>query len=362
MCRGAFGSDIMDAELCLGYKFESASEHDRTQVPKRLIGRRCLYQHEGAEMARSWLSGLVMALACGLGQALAQPVEVLTGGKAGVYYPVGLKLKQLLESELPGVTVNVRSTQGTVENLNILQRGTGHLALAQGDILSAAVEGNPEAGFPSSRTKIRLIGAAYPNYIHVVARRDAGVASIRDLVGKRVSVGAARSGNELNARALLGAVRLSYADLRHVEYLHYGESVDLLVKGELDAIIVSAGLHVQAVVDASNRAQVMLVPIEPDIVAANPRMFFATTIPAGTYPGQGNAVPTAALNNYFVTTIDASESMIHDITRVIYGNVDKVRAFHPAIGGISAEGALAVRPIEVHPGALRFFRSKGLTR
>lgn len=294
--------------------------------------------------------------------AMAQPVEILTGGKAGVYYPVGMKLKEILEHELPGTVVNVRSTQGTVENLNLLQRGVGQLALAQGDILSAAMEGSPEAGFPSSRTKIRLIGAAYPNYIHVVARRDAAIASIRDLVGKRVSVGAARSGNELNARALLGAVKLSYADLRHVEYLHYGESVELLVKGELDAIIVSAGLHVKAVIDASNRAPVVLVPIEPEIVAANPQMFFSTSIPAGTYPGQRDVIPTAALNNYFVTSIDAPESRINDITRVIYGNLDKIRAIHPAISGISLEGALAVRPIEVHPGALKFFRSKGIVR
>src|SRR3546814_9613456 len=81
------------------------------------------------------------------------------------------------------------------------------LALAQGDILSEAWKGNPEAGFPSSRTKIRLVGAAYPNFIHLVAREDAGIHSLRDLIGKRVSVGAARSGNELNARALLGAAR-----------------------------------------------------------------------------------------------------------------------------------------------------------
>ncbi len=113
------------------------------------------------------------------------------------------------------------------------------------------MEGNPEAGFPSSRTKIRRVGAAYPNYIHLVARRDARISSIRDLVGKRISVGAARSGNELNARALLGAVRLIYADLLHVEYLHYGESVELLVKGELDAIVASAGLGVKAVMDAT---------------------------------------------------------------------------------------------------------------
>jgi len=311
-------------------------------------------------MIRIGFLWVALALGCLPGPSASQSFEILTGGKAGVYYPVGLKLKEVLERELKGTSVTVRSTQGTVENLNLLQRGVGVLALAQGDILSEAMAGNPAAGFPSSRTKIRLVGAAYPNYIHLVARRDARIGTIRDLVGKRVSVGAARSGNELNARALLGAVKLSYADLLHVEYLHYGESVELLVKGELDAIVVSAGLGVKAVTDASTRTQVTIVPIEREIVERNPRMFFSTSIPAGTYPGQSEAVPTAALNNYFVTTIDAPEAQIFEITRAIFGNLDEIRTTHQAIRGISAEKALAVRPIEVHPGALNFFRAKGL--
>jgi len=162
-------------------------------------------------MIRIGFLWVALALGCLPGPSASQSFEILTGGKAGVYYPVGLKLKEVLERELKGTSVTVRSTQGTVENLNLLQRGVGVLALAQGDILSEAMAGNPAAGFPSSRTKIRLVGAAYPNYIHLVARRDARIGTIRDLVGKRVSVGAARSGNELNARAL---TRCGQAQLR----------------------------------------------------------------------------------------------------------------------------------------------------
>jgi hypothetical protein len=70
---------------------------------------------------------------------------------------------KIFERDLPNSKVSVISTQATVENLNLLQQGKGQLALAQGDIMTDAWKGNPEAGFPSSRTKIRLIGAAYPN-------------------------------------------------------------------------------------------------------------------------------------------------------------------------------------------------------
>lgn len=291
---------------------------------------------------------------------MADHYAILTGGTSGVYYPVGVALKALLDEQLPEHRFSVVSTQASVENLNLLQKGEGIIALAQGDILSDAWEGNPEAGFPSSRTKIRLIGAAYPNFIHLLAKADAGIASLDDLVGKRVSVGAARSGNELNARALLGAAGLSYADLTLVEYLHYGESVELLVKGELDAVIISAGLGVAAVTEASRRTKVVLVPITPEFIERRASMFMSSVIPAGSYPGQIEPVPTAVLNNFFVTTSQASDTLVYRITRTIFDNLERIHAVHPAARAISLERALAIRPVEVHPGALRYFRELGL--
>lgn len=308
------------------------------------------------------LCTLALAMLLLSGAAAAAELTILTGGTSGVYYPVGMKLKEILERDIPGTSVKVLSTQATVENLNMLQRGAGQLALAQGDILLAAWEGNPEAGFPGSRTKIRLVGAAYPNYVHVLARKDANISSLRDLAGKRVSVGASRSGNELNARALLGAAKLSYADLLQVEYLRYGESVELLVKGALDAVIISAGLGVAAVVEATRRTKVDFVPVEKQLVEVNPKMFFPTAIPAGTYPGQEKAVPTAALNNYFVTTADVSDETIYRITKAIFSNLEAIRAAQPAARVMSLETALAARPIQVHPGAMRYFREAGVVK
>jgi uncharacterized protein len=177
----------------------------------------------------------------------------------------------------------------------------------------------------------------------------------------RGSAAPARSGNELNARALLGAAGLSYADLLQVEYLHYGESVDLFLRGELDAVIISAGLGVAAVHEASQRADIRIVPIDPAIVEVHSRMFFPIEIPAESYLGQDEAVATAALNNFFVTTSEASEELVYSITKAIYENLAAIGEAHSAAAVISREAALAARPIEVHPGALRYFREQSLT-
>jgi uncharacterized protein len=290
----------------------------------------------------------------------AQDIVILTGGTSGVYYPLGLALQKIFERDLPNAKVSVISTQATVENLNLLQQGKGQLALAQGDILTDAWKGNPEAGFPGSRTKIRLIGAAFPNYIHIIARRDANIASVKDLRGKRVSVGAARSGNELNARALFDAADMSYADLLQVEYLAYGESVELMAKQQLDAAIISAGLGVAAVNQAVSQMPIVFVPIQRDLIDKTRNMFFAAAIPANSYQTQTSEVPTAALNNFFVTTSDASEETVYRITKAIFSNVKELQAVHPAARVISSEKALVVRPIDIHPGAARYFREMNL--
>ncbi|MCE9684327.1 TAXI family TRAP transporter solute-binding subunit [Halomonas alkalisoli] len=303
----------------------------------------------------------IAAMAVGAPAAQAGSLQILTGGTSGVYYPVGLALQEIFERELPALDFKVLSTQATVENLNMLQRGEGLLALAQGDILAEAQAGNPEAGFPSSRTNIRLVGAAYPNFIHVIAHRDGRIDTFDDLAGKRVSVGPSRSGNELNARALLGAAGLSYADLLQVEFLHYGDSVDLFLKGELDAVIISAGLGVAAVHEASKGADIRIVPVDRAIVEVHSQMFFPIEIPAESYRGQDESVATAALNNFFVTTSEAPDDLVYGITKAIFENLAEIGEAHSAAAVISREAALAARPIEVHPGALRYFREHGLT-
>jgi TRAP transporter TAXI family solute receptor len=312
--------------------------------------------------ALKYLVAASLLMMCLTAPSPAEDIVILTGGTSGVYYPLGLALQKIFERDLPDSKVSVISTQATVENLNLLQQGKGQLALAQGDILTDAWKGNPEAGFPSSRTKIRLVGAAFPNYIHIIARRDANIASVQDLRGKRVSVGAARSGNELNARALLSAADMSYADLLQVEYLAYGESVDLMAKQQLDVAIISAGLGVAAVNNAVSQMPIAFVPVRRDLIDKTRDMFFAADIPANTYKTQSSDIPTAALNNFFVTTSDASEDTVYRITKSIFSNVQELQAAHPAARVLNRENALAVRPIDIHPGAARYFREVNLLR
>jgi uncharacterized protein len=289
-------------------------------------------------------------------------IVMLTGNTGGVYYPMGIALAKIWERSIPNSNVSVQATQASVENFNLLQQRRGTFAFGQGDVMSDAVKGNAEAGFPSSRNRLRMVAALFPNYLHLVATKQSHIRSVNDLKGKRVSVGAARSGNELNARVLLGAAGMSYADLRRVDYLPYNEAVALMRDGQLDVVIVSAGLGVKAVAELAESVPVELVPIGPELIAKSGGVFSAATIPAATYKGQAQDVRTAALINFLVTQSDVPDALVYAALKSLYANLPELRASNVAARDIVRERALESRPIALHPGAERYFRELGLLR
>ena len=104
-------------------------------------------------------------------------------------------------------------------------------------------KGDEEAGFKTPLKKLRGLSATYNNYIQIVATADSGIRTVADLKGQARFGGRARSpATELNARAVLKAAGLGYKDLAKVEYLPFGESVELMKNRQLDATLQSAGL------------------------------------------------------------------------------------------------------------------------
>ncbi len=202
---------------------------------------------------------------------------------------------------MPDAKTSVQATKASVENLNLLQAGRGEIAFTLGDSLSDAWKGVEDAGFKAPLTKLRTIAGIYPNYIQIVASADSGIKTLADLKGKRISVGAPRSGTELNARAILKAAGMTYKDFAKVEYLAFGESVELIKNRQLDVTLQSAGLGVASIRDLATYVKINVVSIPADIVAKiGDPAYQAATIPANTY-GEHPAMPTVAVKNFLVT-------------------------------------------------------------
>ncbi len=314
-------------------------------------------------LGRKSMFFLVLFLVVAVSVPAVEFINILTGGTSGVYYPLGVAFSNILGKAMPDAHVAVQSTKASVENLNLLQAGRGEVAFTLGDSLNDAWQGDKEAGFAKPLDKLRGIAALYSNYIQVVARADAGIKTLADLKGKNVSVGAAKSGTELNARAILKAAGLSYDDFGKVEYLSFGESVELMKNRQLDATFISAGLGVSALRDLASSINMVVVPIPADVVKkTGKKSYIPAEVPANTYEGQTTAVPTASVINFLVTRAGLDDQTVYTITKAFFTNLDQLQAAHSAAKGISLQKAPQNMPLPLHPGAEKYYREIGVLK
>jgi TRAP transporter TAXI family solute receptor len=313
-------------------------------------------------LIRPLLAAAILLLS-GLAFAQQQYINVLTGGTSGVYYPLGVAMSQIFGKAIPNAKVSVQATKASVENLNLLEAGRGEIAFTLGDSLSDAWKGNADAGFKTPLKKLRTVAGIYPNYIQIVASADSGIRTIQDLKGKRISVGAPKSGTELNARAVLKAAGLSYSDFSKVEYLPFGESVELMKNRQLDVTLQSAGLGVSSLRDLATSQKIVVVAIPADVVKKiGDAAYQPAMIPAKTYEGQDEDVPAVAIQNFLVTREGVSDDTVYKMVKAVFENHDALVAAHSAAKAITKENALKSLPVPLHPGAARYFKEIGVLK
>lgn len=311
---------------------------------------------------RSLIAVAALALGTTAGHA-AEFINVLTGGTSGVYYPLGVSLTQIYGKVMPDAKMSVQATKASAENLNLLQAGKGEIAFTLGDTLSEAWKGNADVGFKTPLNKLRTVAAIYPNYIHFLAAADSGIKSLADLKGKRVSVGAPKSGTELNSRDILKAVGMGYQDFAKVEYLGYAESVELMKNRQLDATLLSSGLGVAAVRDLATALKIIVIPIPADVVAKIGDAAYQTgTIPANTYTGQTADVQTVLVPNYLITHEGVPADTVYKMTKSMTENLDAMATAHAAAKAIKKEKLAIGSPVPLHPGAEKYYREAGLLK
>lgn len=309
------------------------------------------------------LAAFAAAISLCASAGAADFINVLTGGTSGVYYPMGVALSQIYGKAMPDVKASVQATKASAENLNLLQAGRGEIAFTLGDALSDAWKGDAEAGFAKPLNKLRGMAGIYPNYIQIVASAESGIKTLADLKGKRISVGAPKSGTELNARAVLKAAGLTYKDFAKVEYLPFGESVELMKNRQLDVTLQSAGLGVSALRDLSVSMKIVVVEVPADVVAkVGDKAYQPAVIPANTYEGQTKDVQSVAIQNFLVTHEGVSTDTVYKMTKALWENLDAIRAAHAAGKAVKLENALKGMPLPLHPGAEKYYREIGLIK
>ncbi len=296
-----------------------------------------------------------------------KPVKIVfgTGGTSGTYYPIGGALKTVFEQSDIIESVTVESTGASVKNIQNIRDGLNQIAIVMSDVTYDAVEGL--GNFEGGKVNINTLAGMYPNVVQVVATKDSGIKSIRDLEGKRVGVGQVGSGVEQSAKKVLEAMGLTYDNFAQVTHTGYADSVQAMKNGNLDAAFFTSGVPNSNITDIKQTMDIVFVPIEGDVadslLKAYP-FYQPYTIQAGD-PAKydlSTEVKTVAIKNIIIVSPDLSDDVVYELTKRFYDYLGTDSVSVGALKQFDRDNMGNNLIALLHPGAKKFYEENGLLK
>lgn len=315
------------------------------------------------------------------GAVLAQDTRyftIATGSTAGTYFPVGSLIAAAVsrpEGSSPcdqggacgvdNLIATAVTTRGSFENIEGIVSGRFDSGLAQADIVAWAYQGAAIYTGKGSFPELRAIANLYPEYVHLVARKDLNVKSIADLTGRRVAIDREGSGTRINALLILGAYGLEHSNIQAIS-AGPEAAITGLLDGQVDAAFFVVGYPSTAVTELMDTGQFDLVSIGGvavgQLMIAN-RFYAVGTVPADIYDTEGD-VATLTVGAQLVTHASVPDQLVHDITAAIWREENQalLGSGHAAAQQMSLEKSVEGVTIPFHPGARRYYTEKGVLK
>jgi len=270
-------------------------------------------------------------------------------------------LRDALVRAMPGVQIELLDSTAGVTNLSMLQRHEVDAASTYADIAYLASVGQL-ADVAGSFDQLRAVAALPIRELQVVVAPQSPIRSIRDLRGRRVSLGPPGTGVAITAGLLLSAFGISAGDIR-AEHLAFDEAVRPVMNGEIDAAFWGGRFPNPNIATATGHGARILQVVGPEIERFRAEYPFlrATIIPGGTYPGVDRAVHTVGVDGIFVCRADLDERLVYNLTKAFFHAVTNAGREVRMLRGFNMSRAAAT-PLPLHPGAARYYREMEMRR
>lgn len=285
------------------------------------------------------------------------------GDVTGIYYHAALQICVVVNRHAGDRYHCVaRPALGSVFNIDAVERGLLDFGVAQSDRQWQATHGEGEWRSDGTVDKLRSVLSLHEETVLLVARRDKGIETVRDLEGRSVNLGNEGSGHRGNAEDVLRLYGLDPVRDLLAFAMPPMDASSALIDGQIDAFFYTVGNPSTAVEDPAESADVHLVPLDAEpvrrFVAERP-WYVMTRVPTGTYRGVDAPVATYATLATLVTSAELDAEVVYDVVRTVFEHLDEVRAGHPALRSLDAKAMLRGLSAPLHPGAERYYRERG---
>ncbi|MGW4797037.1 TAXI family TRAP transporter solute-binding subunit [Nonomuraea sp. NPDC004297] len=309
------------------------------------------------------VAAVLVAAGCGgqgAGGGAGNRISIATGGTTGVYYVYGGGLAKLLSSGIPNTNATASVTSASVENIKLLASGKAQIGFSQADTAADAVNGKDTF---TTKQPIKAIARIYDNYAHVVVAPGVDAAKIADLKGKRVSLGPANSGTQVVARRMLKAAGIDPDTGVTKQQLSINEAVQAVKDGTIDAFFWVGGLPTAGITDLATSRPDMKMLDAGDVLGTMHTTYGEQYVAldvdmAATYKLSGS-LKTVGIANVLLVPDSMSEQLAHDITKLLFDKKADLSAVHPEAQKLDPALGRQVAPVELHPGAARYYQELG---
>ncbi len=282
----------------------------------------------------------------------AKRLAIATGAKGGTYYPVGEALSKFLAEKFPEVKeIQVIETDGSIQNIKLLEEGKCELALVQNDIAHYAVYG--ERMFERNRHD-KLVGIAtlFPEVVQIIARADDSIKSLTDLTNRKVAVGSKDSGTYTNSQQIFSLVEV-WDKLKLIE-IPAADAPRALEQKQIDAFVYTAGLPTTSIKILASQMAISFIGLSPELtqkLVNKYPFYFPSEIPASTYNGQNNPVQAVEINALLIARKDLADDDVYLISKTLFNGAREIRALHPRLAQFSTQSLHRQLSIPVAAGS-----------
>lgn len=303
-----------------------------------------------------------------LGAAVAPPpaatqapvsLRFMTGPQGGSWIPLGGAIAEIVQKELPHVTVTVMPGAG-IANVKAIEEGKAELGFGNANSTADAVAGRKPFAAPSSN--VRHVVTLYNQYFQMAVPEDSGMKSVADFKGRRLAVQPVGNTGEQMTRDAMQVYGLRYADVAKVNHVSYTDAVELIKNRQADVFTLITTIPASAVMDLATGRKVRMLGIDEDRLRQLRQMntgYTRLVIPRGTYTGQDADVVTMGTVTHLVASARLPEDLVNQIAALLVKHKDKLAAVVKDIARSTPKEMGRDIGLPVHPGAQKFFSKLG---
>ncbi len=289
-------------------------------------------------------------------------ISIATGGTGGVWYPYGGIMANIISKHLPDVEATAEVTAASVDNALLLGKGKVDLAFMFGDVGYEAYTGK---GRFKEKIPMRCLASLYPSITHIVCLEGKGINSVRDLKGKRISTGAPGSATEVVALRVLEAYGIDPEKDVTRDRLSASESAGALKDRKIDAYFWTGGIPTSSVTDLAATPGIKIKLLDhaeavDKMIAKYGPIYYKNICPAKTYPHVDYDVVTVTAGNFLTCLEKMDEQLVYRIVKVLFEHKSELEAGHKVAKQLTLESAVLGAPYPFHPGAIKFYKEKGI--